>query len=63
MQYEIMGVKAFKAPNMITQVLKEGDGSLNKKKDISRMVVEIIFRRRIEYHVTNTFLQVTELNS
>ena len=58
MEYEIVSVQAFKESKMYTPIL---NGSYNKKKiEISRMVVEIKFRRKIEYHVANTFLQVNK---
>ena len=56
MEYEIVGVTAFKDLSSTTPV---GNGTTNKeKKEVSRMVVEISFRRKIQYHVANTFLQV-----
>jgi hypothetical protein len=56
MEYEIMDVQAFKELKTYTPIL---NGSYNKKKiEISRMVVQISFRRKISYHVANTFLQV-----
>ena len=56
MEYEIVGVTAFKGLSSTTPV---GNVTTNKeKKEISRMVVEISFRRKIQYHVANTFLQV-----
>lgn len=56
MEYEIVGVEAFKDSTVVTPVL---NGISDKKiSEISRMVVEITFRRKIQYHVANTFLQV-----
>ena len=56
MEYEIVGVEAFKDSTVVTPVL---NGISDKKiTEISRMVVEITFRRKIQYHVANTFLQV-----
>ena len=56
MEYEIISVDAYKDTKPVTQIF---NSSFNlKKKEISRMVVEIEFRRRIEYHVGNTLLQV-----
>ena len=59
MEYEIISVDAYKDSKSVTQTFNT---SFNlKKKEISRMVVEISFRRRIEYHVANTLLQVQKL--
>ena len=59
MEYEILSVDAYKDSKSVTQTF---NSSFNlKKKEISRMVVEISFRRRIEYHVANTLLQVQKL--
>ena len=56
MEYELVAVEAFKDSKIVTPIL---NGSTNKKiTEISRMVVEISFRRKIQYHVANTFLQV-----
>ena len=56
MEYEILSVDAYKDSKSVTQTFNT---SFNlKKKEISRMVVEISFRRRIEFHVANTLLQV-----
>ena len=56
MEYEIISVEAYKESKPVTQTF---NSSFNlKKKEISRMVVEISFRRRIEFHVANTLLQV-----
>ena len=56
MEYEIVAVEAYKDSKMVTPIL---NGSTNNRAtEISRMVVEISFRRKIQYHVANTFLQV-----
>ena len=56
MEYEILSVDAYTNSKSVTQTFNT---SFNlKKKEISRMVVEISFRRRIEFHVANTLLQV-----
>ena len=58
MEYEIVGVEAFKDSIIVSPVL---NGISDKKiTEISRMVVEITFRRKIQYHVANTFLQVLD---
>ena len=58
MEYEIVSVEAFKDSIIVSPVL---DGNSDKKiTEISRMVVEITFRRKIQYHVANTFLQVLD---
>ena len=56
MEYEIVGVEAFKESIIVSPLLN--DISDKKITEISRMVVEITFRRKIQYHVANTFLQV-----
>ena len=61
MEYAIIGVKTFKTRNTVSTV---SNGSVSgSTKEISRMVVEITIRRKIQYHVTNTFLQVSSTNS
>ena len=60
MEYEIMEIYAFEDAKVTTPTLY---GSTDKNTtEISRMVVEICFRRKIQYHVANTFLQVKEPN-
>ena len=59
MEYEIMAVEAFEDSKVMTPTF---NGSSNIKTiKFSRMVVEIVFRRKIQYHVANTFLQVNKL--
>ena len=60
MEYEIVGVEAFKEAKHVTYILN--GTSTDKITEISRMVVEITFRRKIQYHVANTFLQVFMLH-
>ena len=60
MEYAIIGVKTFKTRKTVSIV---SNGSVSGgTKEISRMVVELTMRRKIQYHVTNTFLQVISTN-
>ncbi len=54
------GVEFLASRTLVEYEIQQEDLEISSKNNISRASLKFVFRRRMEYHVTNTFMQVTQ---